>query len=80
MSNDRKAMKCIHCECKDCRVLDSRPAGEHKLMRRRRQCTSCGSRFTTIEIPMAILEALNINAVIRRRPDVLPPLEAADKD
>jgi len=33
----------------DTRVIDSRLAGEGAQVRRRRECTSCGDRFTTYE-------------------------------
>jgi transcriptional repressor NrdR len=34
----------------DSRVIDSRAAEEGKTIRRRRECTSCGKRFTTYEV------------------------------
>ncbi len=40
-------MKCPHCGFDDSRVLDSRDTSEG--IRRRRQCLSCGTRFTTQE-------------------------------
>lgn len=42
-------MKCIYCGCDDLRVIDSRPVDELNAIRRRRECTSCGKRFTTYE-------------------------------
>lgn len=42
-------MKCPHCGRGDSRVIDSRPAEEGSLLRRRRVCDDCGSRFTTHE-------------------------------
>ncbi len=41
------AMSCPYCGYSDCKVIDSREAGEG--IRRRRQCLGCGSRFTTYE-------------------------------
>ena len=41
-------MKCPFCNFEDTKVIDSRPS-EGK-MRRRRECTQCGKRFTTYEI------------------------------
>lgn len=41
-------MKCPFCGYEDTKVIDSRPA-EGKI-RRRRECTNCGKRFTTYEI------------------------------
>ncbi|MBN1643223.1 MAG: transcriptional repressor NrdR [Dehalococcoidales bacterium] len=40
-------MKCPHCGYIDSRVLDSRDIADG--VRRRRQCLSCGGRFTTYE-------------------------------
>ena len=50
-------MQCPYCGERDTRVLDSRPA-EMKI-RRRRECTRCGRRFTTYEIverPLLMVE------------------------
>ncbi len=42
-------MRCPYCAAEDTRVIDSRPAGEGREVRRRRTCSSCGQRFTTYE-------------------------------
>ena len=42
-------MKCPKCGVDDDRVLDSRAAREGAAIRRRRECASCGHRFTTYE-------------------------------
>ena len=42
-------MECIYCGCDDLKVIDSRPVDELNAIRRRRECTSCGKRFTTYE-------------------------------
>ena len=42
-------MKCIYCGCEDSKVLDSRRTEETNAIRRRRECTGCGKRFTTYE-------------------------------
>ena len=42
-------MKCPKCGVDDDRVLDSRSAREGAAIRRRRECASCGHRFTTYE-------------------------------
>ena len=42
-------MKCPFCGTDDDRVLDSRPARDGLAVRRRRECSSCGNRFTTYE-------------------------------
>jgi len=40
---------CPFCRHEDSRVIDSRPAEEGASIRRRRECTQCGSRFSTQE-------------------------------
>ncbi len=42
-------MKCPYCNEDDTKVIDSRPAEDNSAIRRRRQCESCGKRFTTYE-------------------------------
>ena len=42
-------MKCMYCGCLDSKVIDSRSGEDGTTIRRRRECTSCGKRFTTYE-------------------------------
>lgn len=42
-------MKCPFCHCLQGVVLDSRETPDNEAVRRRRQCESCGRRFTTYE-------------------------------
>ncbi|MCA1186071.1 MULTISPECIES: transcriptional regulator NrdR [Saccharopolyspora] len=42
-------MRCPFCRGDDSRVVDSREVEEGQAIRRRRSCSSCGRRFTTIE-------------------------------
>ncbi len=42
-------MKCPRCGKDNDKVLDSRTAREGAAIRRRRECLSCGNRFTTYE-------------------------------
>ena len=42
-------MKCLYCECTDSKVIDSRSAEDGRTIRRRRECSGCGRRFTTYE-------------------------------
>ncbi|MBQ5951051.1 MAG: transcriptional repressor NrdR [Lachnospiraceae bacterium] len=53
-------MKCPYCNEEDTKVIDSRPADENNAIRRRRQCESCGRRFTTYEkiesIPLMVIK------------------------
>ena len=43
-------MKCPFCGFEESKVIDSRPTDEFERIRRRRECTKCGKRFTTYEI------------------------------
>ena len=53
-------MKCPYCEYAESKVIDSRPTDEHEAIRRRRECLSCGKRFTTYEkvenIPLMVIK------------------------
>ena len=42
-------MRCPFCSNEDTQVKDSRPADDNSSIRRRRQCSVCGARFTTFE-------------------------------
>ncbi len=42
-------MRCLYCNCTESKVIDSRSADDDKTIRRRRECTGCGRRFTTYE-------------------------------
>mgnify|MGYP004595215447 CR=1 FL=1 len=43
-------MKCPSCSSEDLKVVDSRPVEENNSIRRRRECLSCHTRFTTYEV------------------------------
>lgn len=43
-------MKCPYCGEIESKVIDSRPADDGERIRRRRECLTCGKRFTTYEI------------------------------
>lgn len=53
-------MKCPFCKQDSDKVIDSRAANEGEVIRRRRECTACGKRFTTYErveeIPMFVVK------------------------
>lgn len=42
-------MKCAFCHADNDRVIDSRAAQDGYVIRRRRECLSCGRRYTTYE-------------------------------
>jgi transcriptional repressor NrdR len=46
---------CPFCNFEDTKVTDSRLAGEGRQVRRRRECLSCGERFTTFESPELVM-------------------------
>ena len=56
-------MKCPFCNESDTKVIDSRPADDNSSIRRRRQCESCGKRFTTYEkletMPLMVIKKDN---------------------
>ena len=53
-------MKCPYCANLESKVVDSRPADEGVSIRRRRECLSCGKRFTTYEtvesLPLVVVK------------------------
>ncbi|MDO4733436.1 MAG: transcriptional regulator NrdR [Bacillota bacterium] len=53
-------MRCMFCGHDDSKVLDSRPVDEGRSIRRRRECLSCGKRFTTYErveeLPLVVVK------------------------
>lgn len=60
-------MHCPKCKNGDTKVTDSRTSSEGMLIRRRRECTRCGFRFSTIE-EVAILDLTIIKRDGRREP------------
>jgi len=42
-------MKCPYCSMIENKVIDSRLSKDGRTIRRRRECTACGRRFTTYE-------------------------------
>lgn len=53
-------MRCPKCGCEESKVVDSRPSEGNDAIRRRRECTSCGFRFTTYErceeMPLVVIK------------------------
>ncbi|HEY9199565.1 MAG TPA: transcriptional regulator NrdR [Gammaproteobacteria bacterium] len=48
-------MYCPFCGAEDTKVIDSRLTGEGAQVRRRRECLSCGERFTTFEVAELVM-------------------------
>ena len=60
-------MRCPFCAHDDTQVKDSRPAEDATSIRRRRQCSKCGARFTTFE-RVQLREVLVVKSGDRREP------------
>ena len=76
-------MKCPYCGFKESKVVDSRPAEEGSSIRRRRECLSCGKRFTTYEtvesMPMVVIKRDGSRQTFDRRKLVNGMLRACEK-
>lgn len=75
-------MNCPVCAAPDSRVLDSRPA-ENNSIRRRRECPACGKRFTTYEMvetaPITVLKKDGAREVFDRHKLKTGILKACEK-
>ena len=60
-------MRCPFCAHDDSQVKDSRPTEDNTSIRRRRQCESCGGRFTTFE-RVQLREVMVAKSSDRREP------------
>jgi transcriptional repressor NrdR len=60
-------MRCPFCAHDDSQVKDSRPTEDSTSIRRRRQCESCGARFTTFE-RVQLREVTVVKSGERREP------------
>lgn len=60
-------MRCPFCAHDDSQVKDSRPSEDNTTIRRRRQCESCGARFTTFE-RVQLREVVVVKSGERREP------------
>jgi transcriptional repressor NrdR len=74
-------MRCPRCSGLDDRVVDSRAADEGGAIRRRRECLSCASRFTTYErieeVPFVVVKRSGQRQAFERRKIVQGLLAAA---
>ena len=56
-------MRCRYCHGTESKVVDSRPTDDGTSIRRRRECMSCGRRFTTYEkietLPLIVVKKDN---------------------
>ncbi len=60
-------MRCPFCAHDDSQVKDSRPTEDATSIRRRRQCSQCGARFTTFE-RVQLREVTVVKSGDRRQP------------
>lgn len=60
-------MRCPFCAHEDSQVKDSRPTEDNTSIRRRRQCSHCGARFTTFE-RVQLREVTVVKSGARREP------------
>jgi transcriptional repressor NrdR len=60
-------VRCPFCAHDDSQVKDSRPTEDNTAIRRRRQCESCGARFTTFE-RVQLREILVVKSGEKREP------------
>lgn len=76
-------MKCPYCKHNDSRVIDSRAAEEGATIRRRRECTACGRRFTTYEVvekqPLMVVKQDGRREVFKREKILNGIIRACDK-
>jgi transcriptional repressor NrdR len=70
-SRKQAQVRCPYCQIDDDRVVDSRAAEAGAAIRRRRQCNSCGQRFSTYE------RAEQIGVLIRKRSGIAEPFDVA---
>lgn len=63
-------MRCPYCESDDDKVVDSRPLDDSAAVRRRRECLSCGRRFTTheriVELPLMVVKRSGLKEPFER--------------
>lgn len=76
-------MRCPRCTSFDDKVVDSRAADDGSAIRRRRECLSCGQRFTTYErfeeVPFVVLKRSSVREPFDRS-KVIAGVEAAAKN
>jgi transcriptional repressor NrdR len=76
-------MRCPYCKNNDSRVIDSRSAEEGATIRRRRECTACGRRFTTYEVvekqPLMVVKQDVRREVFKREKILNGIIRACDK-
>jgi transcriptional repressor NrdR len=64
-------VRCPYCRTNDDKVVDSRLAEDAAAIRRRRECLSCGRRFTTYE------RVEDVPVLVRKRSGTTEPFDRA---
>ena len=76
-------MKCPICSTPDSKVVDSRPASDGDVIRRRRECKRCGKRFTTYEtvesLPLIVVKKDHTRETFDRNKLLKSIIRACDK-
>jgi transcriptional repressor NrdR len=75
-------VRCPSCGADDDRVVDSRPSTSGDAIRRRRECRSCGLRFTTferVELPELLVRKRSGAVAVFERSRVLDGMARAAK-
>lgn len=76
-------MKCPICFHPDSKVVDSRPASDDSVIRRRRECKHCGKRFTTYEtiesLPLIVVKKDRTREAFDRNKILKSIIRACDK-
>ncbi|MGO8873304.1 MAG: transcriptional regulator NrdR [Acidimicrobiales bacterium] len=76
-------MRCPWCLADDDRVVDSRVAEDGAAIRRRRECSECGQRFTTFErvdeVPLMVVKRSGVRQAFDRG-KLIDGLRAATKN
>ncbi len=76
-------MRCPFCKAGNNRVLDSRASADGFAIRRRRECTACGRRFTTYErieeSPIRVVKKDGSREPFERRKILMGLLKACEK-
>lgn len=73
-------MKCHHCQSTENKVIESRDVADGEAIRRRRECLSCGYRFTTyerVERPSLVVVKRNGTRQLFSREKLLSGLQKA---
>lgn len=76
-------MKCPSCGYTESKVIDSRPSDDGERIRRRRECLSCGTRFTTYEViettPLMVIKRDNSRQAFNKEKLLNGLLRACEK-